>query len=71
MPEGRAGAAALSEKIKTADVRTTDLETTVSSYKCHASTPPVQENNFDRLQMCCEPYGTKLAIEGEYIKVIL
>ena len=38
VPEGHAGAAALSEKIKTADVRITNLETTVSNSECHAST---------------------------------
>lgn len=38
VPEGHAGAAALSEKIKTADVRITNLETTVSHYDCYAST---------------------------------
>ena len=34
-------------------------------------TPVAPEAIFDHLQMCCEPYGTKLAIDGEYIKVIL
>ena len=38
VPEGHAGAAALSKKIKTADVRITNLETTVSHYDCYAST---------------------------------
>ena len=38
VPEGHAGAAALSAKIKTADVRITNLETTVSHYDCYAST---------------------------------
>jgi len=34
---------------------------------------PVRQHCLEKSkrQMCCEPYGTKLAIEGEYIKVIL
>jgi poly-gamma-glutamate synthesis protein (capsule biosynthesis protein) len=33
--------------------------------------PVAPEAIFDHLQMCCEPYGTKLAVDGDYIKVIL
>ena len=33
--------------------------------------PAVPETIFDHLQMVCEPYGTKLKINGEYIEVIL
>lgn len=37
IPEGHAGAAAIAAEMKTADVRITNLETTVTEYECYAS----------------------------------
>ena len=33
--------------------------------------PVAPEAIFDHLQMCCNEYGTKLAIDGKYIRVLL
>ena len=33
--------------------------------------PVAPEAIFDHLQMCCDEYGTKLAIDGKYIRVLL
>lgn len=37
IPDGHAGAAAIAAEMKTADVRITNLETTVTQYDCYAS----------------------------------
>ena len=33
--------------------------------------PVAPEAIFDHLQMCCDEYGTKLAVDGKYIRVLL
>ena len=33
--------------------------------------PTAPESIIDHLQMVCEPYGTRLAVDGKYIRVIL
>ena len=37
IPDGHAGVAAIAAEMKTADVRITNLETTVTQYDCYAS----------------------------------